>query len=67
MIVVALPMLLVLARSVMLAVPVVLHKEDALAASVVFAAVLAPMFGIAIAGVTVFKYLWFAPQKNSDR
>ena len=34
-------------RDVLAVVPVVLHKEDPFAAGVVFAAVIAPMFGVA--------------------
>src|SRR5450759_1483844 len=40
-------MLFLITRSILAVVPVVLHKEDPLAAGVVFAAVLAPMFGVA--------------------
>jgi hypothetical protein len=40
-------MLLLITRSVLTVVPVVLHKEDPLTAGVVFAAVLAPVSGMA--------------------
>jgi hypothetical protein len=40
------PMLFLVTRNVLAVVPVVLHEEDPLAAGVVFAAVLAPMFGL---------------------
>ena len=43
----AMTMLFLVTRSVLALVPVVMHKEDPLAAGVVFAAVLVPMFGMA--------------------
>src|ERR1019366_849909 len=43
----AITMLFLVTRSILAVVPVVLHEEDPLAAGVVFAAVLAPMFGVA--------------------
>ena len=43
----AITMLLLVTRNIFVVIPFVLHKEDTLAAGVVFAAVLAPMFGVA--------------------
>jgi hypothetical protein len=43
----AVTMTFLVARNILAVVPVVLHKEDALAAGVIFAAVLAPVFGMA--------------------
>lgn len=43
----AVTMLFLVTRDILAVVPVVLHKVDPLAAGVVFAAVLAPMFGVA--------------------
>jgi len=43
----AITMLLLVTRNIFVVLPFVLHKEDPLAAGVVFVAVLAPMFGVA--------------------
>src|ERR1017187_10078924 len=43
----AVTMLFLVTRNILMVVPVVLHKIDPLAAGVVFAAVLVPMFGVA--------------------
>src|SRR5512146_1315779 len=43
----AIAMSFLVTRNVLAVVPAVLHKEDSLAAGVVFAAVLAPMFSVA--------------------
>ena len=40
-------MLLLVTRNIFVVLPCVLHKEDSLAAGVVFVAVLSPMFGVA--------------------
>lgn len=46
-VILAITMLFLVTRNILVVVPVVLHKVDPLAAGIVFAAVLAPMFGVA--------------------